>query len=83
MDSMRVKIYSCYMATVVVIVNGCGLSCYNWSPQNWSPGPFLAATAGPPRPFAALQMVSQTNYGTVVSPPLPQLVPRILLFIEP
>ena len=28
------------------------LSCYNWSP-----GPFMAATAGPPGPFAALQMV--------------------------
>ena len=26
-------------------------------PPNWSPGPFMATTAGPPAPFAALQMV--------------------------
>ena len=43
---------------------------------SWSPGP-----------FAALQMVPYTNYGAVVGPPLPQLVPHIiqhlLLFTEP
>ena len=38
----------------------------------------MAATAGPPGPFVALQMVPQTNYGAVVGPPLPQLVPRII-----
>ena len=34
---------------------------------SWSPGP-----------FAAVHVVPQTNYGTVVGPPLPQLVPCII-----
>ena len=44
-------------------------------PKIGPPGPFMAATAGPPGPFVVLQMVPQTNYGAVIGPPLPQLVP--------
>ena len=51
------------------------------------PGPFMAATAGLPGPFVALQMVPPDQLWRYGCPPLPHLVPRIiqhlLLFIEP
>ena len=63
------------------------LSCYNWSTQNWSPRTIYGSYSWSPGPLAALQMVPQTNYGAVVCPLLPHLIPliiqRLLLFIEP
>ena len=41
-------------ALILLLDMAVGLLCYNWSLG----------------PFAALQMVPQTNYGTIVGPPL-------------
>ena len=47
------------MAIVVDIVNGRGLSCYNWSPQNWSQTDHLWQ----------LQLDPRTICGTADGPP--------------
>ena len=56
-------------------------------PKIGPPRPFMAATGGPPDHLRYCRWSPQTNYGAVVGPPLPHLVPRIiqrlLLFIEP
>ena len=60
-------------------------------PKIGPPGPFMAATAGPPAQTickTADGSPRPTMHGAVVGPPLPHLVPRhiiqrLLLFIEP
>ena len=56
-------------------------------PKIGPPGPFMAATAGLPTAFAALQMVPPTQLWCRGWFPFPQLVSRIiqclLLFNEP
>ena len=58
-------------------------------PQNWSPGPFMAATAGPPELLRHCRWSSQTTGSIYIIrvpdqlwrrgwSPLPQLVPRII-----
>ena len=51
------------------------------------PGPFMAATAGPSGPFAALQMVPPDQLWRRGWCPFatagPRIIQRLLLFIEP
>ena len=53
-------------------------------PQNWSPRPFMAATAGPLGPFEALQMVPPDQLWRFGWSPFaiagPRIIQRLLLF---